>query len=768
VGSLFGRRIVAVAALAVAAAVLAVRADDANSAGSTPATPPALTDAEVLASIHRGVDYLLKDFQQKLEPVRKVADIHRGDPNLVGDIGEFMLETYALLHVGADIQDPRLHFRDENMQVAVDVLTRADVNATYTTALQALALAELPQLQEVKTAMARAALRLTRGTDEAGGYTYTLENVSGVTHDQSNSQYGLLGVWAAADFGTAVPLNYWQATDNFWRAMQTPSGGWGYSTDGPKATPTDTMTAAGVASLFVCKEFLDRTPSLEPKPDKVLDDGLAALISGFKPDSNNYYYLYGVERVGLASGLKYLGQTNWYRTAAAQIVKSQQPDGSFSSGFPGANAVRSTCYALLFLVRGRAPVVMNKLSYDGPWNARPRDSANVHARLGRMLERHLNWQSVPVTVPYEEWLDAPLLLITGSKDPHFTAEDVGKFRKFVDAGGTIFSTADGNSQEFTDAMQRYATAMAGPNRAYRQLPPDHPLYTVFGKPKSVPVLFGVSNGLRELWIHSPVDLGAIWQSRTQPTADAWELPARLFFYAAGKGGLRSKLESLAVPEPETPPTKAVSVAQLSYAGNWDAEPGAWPRLAKLMALDAGAHTTVNLRMVPIGDLGTLSPPPALAHLAGTGKLVLTEQEQTALQIYVESGGTLFVEALGGAPEFASSAHELLGTLFPKGKLKTVPSNYLLYNGGISPDATKITSVEYRKFWILAHGASNTPRLEYLTVGGRIGVLFSAEDITSGLLGTNTWGISGYMPASAIALARDIVLFASVNGLKHKG
>ena len=263
----------------------------------------------------------------------------------------------------------------------------------------------------------------------------------------------------------------------------------------------------------------------------------------------------------------------------------------------------------------------------------------------------------------------------------------------------------------------------------------------------------------------------MWQARVNPNADAWELPARLFFYASGKGGLRSKLESLVVPEPETPPTQTVSMAQLSYAGNWDAEPGAWPRLANLMALErslGGAHTKVDLRTVQIGELGTLAPPPALAHLAGTGKLVLTEQEQAALQVYVESGGTLLVEALGGDADFTASAKEKLAALFPQGKLKTVPANYLLYNGGISPDATRIDSVEYRKFWILAHGASTTPGLQYITVGGRVGVLFSAEDITSGLLGTNTWGISGYMPASAIALARDIVLFASVNGLKHKG
>ncbi len=641
----------------------------------------------------------------------------------------------------------------------------SQIDATYTTALQVLALAELPQSPEVKKAISAAAARLVGGTGGAGGYTYQLNSPGGDVHDQSNSQYGVLGVWAAADWGVGIPSRYWKQTDDFWRTMQTKSGGWGYGTAGLTDTPTNTMTAAGVASLFVCSEFLDRVPSLTPVDDKVLDAGMAAFVQNFDPTSSNFYYLYGVERVGLASGLKYIGQANWYRAAAANILKTQQPDGSFNGSFPGANPVRSTCYALLFLIRGRAPVVMNKLSYDGPWNARPRNSANLHARLGHMLERHLNWQSVPLDAPFEEWLDAPILLITGSKDPHFTSEDVDKFRKFVDAGGIVFSTADGNSREFSDAMQHYATQLAGPDYPWRQLPPDHPLFSVYGKPKTMPTLFGVSNGVREMWIHSPLDYGAIWQSRTQTYPDAWELPARLFFYAVGKAGLRSKLQSLTVPDPPTAPGNSVTVAQLQYSGNWNAEPGAWPRLGKLLAL--GADTAIDLQTIKIADLGTLSTRPALAHLAGTGKLVLSDSEQEALSVYVQTGGTLLVEAMGGDEAFASSARQLLLTMFPEGKLKTVPPDYVLYNGRVSPHALKIDSVEYRKFWVLAHSPLTTPRLQFITVEGRVGVLFSEEDITSGLLGTNTWGISGYMPPSAISLARNIVLFAEANAPRKK-
>jgi len=52
---------------------------------------------------------------------------------------------------------------------------------------------------------------------------------------------------------------------------------------------------------------------------------------------------------------------------------------------------------LLFLARGRHPVMMNKLRFDGFWANRPRDVSNL-ARFGsKELERPLNWQVVPIT-----------------------------------------------------------------------------------------------------------------------------------------------------------------------------------------------------------------------------------------------------------------------------------------------------------------------------------------------------------------------------------
>jgi hypothetical protein len=740
--------------------------------------PDQLSDEQVTHAIGGGVDYLLKRLDEYLQKVQALPDTARGNSGLSdAELGRLMLITYTLLYVGDDIGDKRLHFRTDRMKIALDVVLRwegHDANGgssgreTYITALQALALAQLPPTAEVKQAMDRTMTRLATGTVPDGGYGYHLSGRMQEPWDHSNSQYGLLGMWAAADWGATVPSTYWKATDDFWRSGQNADGGWGYRKDGPT---TFSMTSAGLASLLVCDEFLNRTPRLDPPADPAKERGLAALTAGFNPTSTDFYALYGLERVSLAGGMKYLGNVNWYRAAAVNVLLHQGDDGAFSGAtFPEADGTVCTCYCLLFLTRGRAPVVMNKLQYPGLWNARPRDSANVHAYLAKAFERHLNWQSVAIDAPVDDWLDAPNMLITGSKAPEFTDDDVAKLKQFVDSGGIVFSVADGGSREFTDAMSNYAKAVAG-DYPFRELPKDHPLFTIYGKAQNPTPLFGVSNGIRELWIHCPQDLGAVWQAREMnktkdgweipaKNREAWDVPARLFFYAAGKGGLRSKLQPLGVTAPKEAPPRKVHVARMQFKGNWNPEPGAWPRFARLLARDA--HTDLSLDTTDAAGIAKLEDHPTLVHLAGTGDFHLSAEEEAALRDYVNGGGTLFVEAMGGDPAFAAAGTRLLQKLFPQAKIGTVPRTYTLYSGAFSPDAVKIGEVEYRKSWTLEHGQQTAPRLQYMTINNRMAVILSNEDITSGLLGTSTWGVGGYTPESALPIARNLVLFAQVN------
>jgi len=718
-------------------------------------TPRTLTDEQVVTAISRGVDYLLNDFNEKLRNYKSPADL---------DMGSVLLQTYALLYVGSTMKDRRLSIHEDPLKTLLSLIQRYDAEhhyQTYHASLQTLVFSHLPATAENRTAITRSATKLLKGRLKSGGYNYRLDGTDSRVHDGSNGQYALLAVWAAADFGVninAIAPGYWRETDEFWKSFQTIKG-WGYTTGN---SPTKSMTAAGLASLYVCDEFINRSIALEPRQNVAINRGLSALIADYDPNSPDFYYLHSVERVGLASGAKFFGQNDWYRQMAVNLLQRQEPDGSFRANFSGGTLSHSTAYAVLILSRGRAPVVMNKLQYDGPWNARQRDSANLHAYLSREYERPLNWQSVPITTMPEDWLEAPILLITGSKDPNFTQDDLLKLRQFIHYGGVIFSVADGGSQEFTNAMSSYAS-MIRPNTSFRELPSTHPIYIIRGNIPNLPKLQGLTNGLRELWLHSPQDLGAVWQSVNRSQTEAWDLPANILFYVAGKEGLRSRIQSLAVAPPTTPPERQVTVVRLRNNANWDPEPGAWQRLARIMAVQA--NTNVVLKNISITELPRLSPMPALAHLAGADAITLTPEEIQAIRGYVNAGGTLFVESIGGKEPFTTSAAAALKEAFPETPLRIVPQNYILYTGTFSPNALQIPEVSFRRSWTLVHGNLTTPRIQYMNINRRAAVFFSSEDLTSGLLGTNTWTIGGYTPESATALARNLVLFAWRNAPK---
>jgi hypothetical protein len=617
------------------------------------------------------------------------------------------------------------------------------------------------QLADAKADVAKKERSGTKGDalESAKTWVKTLQRATDENFQQqgdlSNSQYAALGAWSIMDIGMEMPNAYWTTTDNYWRKIQMPDGSWAYDLgNGEKEGSRDTMGIAGIATLYVCQEFVDTELRLTPKPDKNLDRALAWLHKAYKPGSTDLYYLYGAERIGLASGMKHFGTVNWYAEGAATLVKMQKPEGHWAQ-WRGPGVI-DTSYALLFLARGRNPIVFNKLEYKGPWNARARDDAYVTRWMSKKFERPINWQVVNLQVSPDEWLDAPIVLITGSQDPKFTKEDVDKLRAFVQAGGMIFSTSDGASASFTTAMKKYAEEVVGSKYEMRQLPRNHEL---FSKELGVdlpnpPPLLGVSNGVRELWIHSTGDVGADWQMRRYSTK-SFELGSALYMYASGMGSLRSKLQPLAVDVGNAKPSRTVGVARVEYAGNFDPEPGAWARMAKLARADF--KTEVKLSTVKCADLDPKKYP--LAHLTGTEKVSFTDEDVAGLKKYVDGGGLLFIDAAGGNEAFGQSCEELIRKISDK-PLEQVPADHPLFAGAMA-DGVKIDKVEMRKYaTVKLQRRATTPQMQAVTVDGRVRILYSPWDVCSGFLGTSTWGVVGYSPASSEAIGRNLILYAA--------
>ena len=581
--------------------------------------------------------------------------------------------------------------------------------------------------------------------------------------DLSNGQYGTLGAWALADYDIELPNAYWKISDRFWRLTQKADGSWPYSDgswehgfSGIENRPA--MSLAGIASLFITSEMVDNgPPRLEPRVDKEIDKGLGWLAANFDP-RGDLYYMYGAERVGLASGLKFFGSINWYRQGAAAII-SRQNGGNWNESFPGnPNQNITTAYALLFLARGRNPVLFNKLQYEGPWNARPRDNANVTAWISKKFERPINWQIVNLKVSPDEWVDAPILLITGSKALKFDKEDIEKLRTFINGGGMIFSTADGEKAEFTESVRKLAGEVVEKKYEMRELKKDHILFgSDFWPIANPPKIISMSNGIREVWVHSSSDMGASWQGRRVATKEHFDFPANLLRYASGKMPLKTKLQAIAVAPSGRAADRTVQMARVDYGGNDNPEPGAWPRMAQDMREDTG--TAIDLKSVKIQQLDFKATP--IAHMTGTTGFPAAPADVAALQKYLNDGGMLFADAAGGSAEFTKSFVQLMGQVFPKATIESIPSSSPICNGTLSGgvDLTGAKHLLYRTYYRQKAGTQTVPQLQGIKVGTRYAVIFSAEDVTSGLLGTNTWGILGYNPEWAQAIARNVILYS---------
>lgn len=593
--------------------------------------------------------------------------------------------------------------------------------------------------------------------------------------DNSNSQYGVLGVWAGAERGIEVPQKYWAEVRLHWQRAQLPSGQWAYGTgwDGSYS-----MTVGGIASLMVAHDYLEapllgnKTAGRKPYDD-FITAGLAYLehgdnvidIAQSQPGQLYFagYNLFGLERVGLASGLKYFGTYDWFVELTAKMLPFQHANGAWGRSDSGRDAIIDTAYMLLFLSRGRHPVMMNKLRYDGFWTNRPRDIANLANYTSRELERPVNWQVVDVNHLADDWADSPILYIAGHQAPKLTPDDLIKLKLFVEAGGLLFTHADQNSDAFNTWAAKLASELF-PGQQLENLSPQHALYAMNYKIENPrPRLQAVSNGVRLLMVHAPSDLANAWQVRgTETRKHAFQLGANLYLYTTGKERFRNRLDTRAVPAPSEEPAPQIDIAQVQYGedsagdgrgGNWNPEPGAWTRFTKVFQNNTGTRLVVHPATPAQLDVSKH----VVAVMTGVSERTPTEADLAPTAKFVRDGGTLLVDACGGSGAFANAIEPWLAKLDAAATLEPMSPDDVFLQA--SDDGAAALGPERLRLYAIQQLGANGTRLKTATIGkGR--VIFTPLDYTSRLLGTNTWGILGYLPEYSEALATNVVLVTS--------
>ncbi|MEN8149453.1 MAG: HEAT repeat domain-containing protein [Planctomycetota bacterium] len=262
-------------------------------------------------------------------------------------VGTTALVVLALRASGLD---PK---KDRDLRAGLEYIVKAPTpQRTYDAGIVAMAL-EACGGKRFKRKIAACAKWLVENQKDSGIWGYPNGN-----GDNSNSQYAVLGLRAAAKAGVKVPQRTWRrATDHF-LGTQIEDGSWSY-VPGPNVSAGSTsMTAAGVASLLVCLENLNpgKGDAEDDERKKILaaiDRGFSALGEKMKIDTDSLYALYGIERAGVLGRRGGMGGKAWYAPGATRLVEEQDRRGFWTGGY---NEPVQTAFAILFLKKFTAPI----------------------------------------------------------------------------------------------------------------------------------------------------------------------------------------------------------------------------------------------------------------------------------------------------------------------------------------------------------------------------------------------------------------------------
>jgi len=739
--------------------------------------------------------------------------------------GHTALICWALLQAG---QDPF----SEPIHKAVNNLMTVNMGGTYNRSVRCMVLASLARIEpggRYARAMQADAEFLLQGRMANGRWTYfnpaTLKarglntpdrNMLG---DNSNTQFAVLALREAAVAGAAVPAGVWRDIRDYWQSEQYENGGFAYRKG--EGSSYGSMTAAGAASLFIAEDMIRGARCCAGELPEPIANALKWLSENFSattnPGRDGYwpYWMYSIERVAETSGYRYFGDHDWFWEGAAAIV-----DAFRNKRFNFEGDLSEPAFALIFLAKGVAPMVCNKLDFGDAWNPNPLDAAHMTRYLStEVFERHLNWQILRLDSAMSLYQEAPLLLITTKKwpppDDPLAAPLRAKVQQFCETGGTLLvdhtCTPDPEFHKNFDAFLEEAW----PGRRLRLLPGTHPVYSAHFPLEPKVTLQGLGNGCREYVLlcdstapgaatrptatapgappappavptgaadrlpsspgatgGSPVsapaaptgvptpDLSCTWQKSlfTQQPA-AFQIAANLYMYATDKS-FRTKLEPRSrLPRDTGLATQTLPVARLRHTNNWNPCPLALPMLGEVLQARAG----FGLEVRPVAFDATALFGCKVLVITGQGKMDWTGEQIAILRDFIKSGGCVLADSLMGDRDFAESLRRLAAAALMTPP-RPIPDNDPLISGRFSPQAFNLGKVQYSRTLRWRKGVAGPASLEGARQDNRWAFLISPYDLTNGLTTAKPYGGLGYEPDDATRIAANCMLyFAKTTG-----
>ncbi len=789
----------------------------------------------VRKSIDKGVEYL-KSMQRDQGNGRwnwensNIAALQPG--------GNTCLVTLALLTAGVPANDPVI-------KRALPYIRGIAPQHVYVVSLQTMVLAELNdpkdlnQIQKNVDWLINAAVT-TKGKLGAGGrlegWTYT-SGVETRHGDGSNSQYAILGLYAGKMAGAKIDTKVWEAIREHYVRTQGANqklAGWAYGREGDA---THTMTCAGVCGLLIAAmELTDNVQELDEKTgiakkcgfypdDDALARGLRWLAANFvfRNTPHTFYNVYGIERVGRLSGRRFIGEHDWYREGCELLVGynaegkrvnsdlNQKPGGQWEMK-EGLDTLpqTSTAFALLFLAKGRMPILISKFAWDRledkpganlGWNRKHSDARHIVDYCSRELFKKmpLTWQAFDPRLSdlsdekkfkeeLENLLQSPILYITGHEAPNLTAAQKKLLRRYVDEGGFILAEACCGSPEFSKGFQKLLRDKEcfGDDGLLLPLDPKHAIWSAHKlipasifQGDQVPLdkkILSLERGCKTVAVLIQTPLAGYWEEarfipkpndvvdETNRPRLAFQLAGNIVAYATGLEPPQPKLKKPKLIDTGDDLTTVVrfsiELAQVKHdGGDWQPAPRAIRSLASYMRDKYKLDVALNKQ-----DLSLNSPKLfdyKFLYMHGRTRFTMDANELENLRSHFETGGMLFADACCGKKEFDEAFRDMVKKLYPDKKLEIIPEDDLLYSEKLTGEAIRMVRCRTEK----EDGSANDkfveikPQLEGLKIDGRWVIIYSRYDIGCALEKNKSSACLGYHPDDAARLAAAALMYS---------
>lgn len=721
--------------------------------------------------------------------------------------GQTALATLALLTSGVPPED-------KVMQRALEYLRKLEPRKTYVVALTTMVYAEARQAKDLDRIKKNADWLIANSIREGGklkGWSYP----SNIVPDASNTQYALLGLYAAKQAGVKIDDKNWSEIRELYLGIQKPNGYWVYNYSGAGGGldgPSFTMTAAGVCGLLIAgmglnerQQQLDEITGVAAKcgvyaTNGPVEKGMRWISDRFAWDTapalkSVFYNVYGVERLGRISGQRFIGKFDWYREGCDFLLKKQNDNGSWvgEGGAADRFPTISTSFALLFLSKGRTPILMTKLAFDTlgepdnvvGWNRKQNDVRNLTEYASRELfgGMTLGWQvhdarkielsGEKLQSEVESLLACPVVYFNGHTRPNLTGAQRDLLKKYIDEGGFLFAEACCGSEEFTREFRTLMKELF-PGSPLRPMLPQHPIWQSFFKvpPNEIPGVEVMERGCKTVVVLCTKPLAGYWEenrfmaSKDTPITNrgqrAYQFAGNVIAYATGMQPPEQRGTKIAIVDPKkdlSPPRMSLKPAQLLLRTETPPAPAAMRNLMAHVKTTTGVETVPAAQ--PVNPIDPELDKYKFIYLHGRKPMEMADSEIANVAACLDTGGLLFADAACGNAEFDKSFRAVIKRMYPDRNLEAVSVEDELFSTKINGAQIKTVQRREKADGSGADGGYKDvpPQLEGIKIDGRWVVIYSKYDIGCALERHKSTDCLGHTPESALKLGAAAVLYS---------